>query len=117
MKIRKAQQILKTLAESTRLRIINLLSHEDLNVSQICRIIDKKQPAVSKHLAHLRLVDMVDTKRDGLHVYYYLKEPATRIKSSLVDAVTLGLADLETFQKDLDKLRKIKKKSPKLAKK
>ena len=109
MRIKKARQILKSLADDTRLRIINLLSKKSLSVTDLCLVLDKNQSNISKHLARLRLTGIVGDRRDGLNVYYYLIKPRERTHKELLDVITVGLSELETFKEDIAELGRIDK--------
>ena len=109
MRIKKARQILKSLADDTRLRIINLLGKQELNVTELCEIVGVNQSNLSKHLARLRLTGVVTDRREGLNVYYHLRKPENRAHKELVNAITIGLSELEAFKKDLEKLNKSEK--------
>lgn len=104
MKLRKARQILKTFADDTRLRIINLLNERELAVNEICTLLDKTQPNVSKHLTRLRLTGIVGDRRDGLNVYYYLVKPSNKTHEELLNVITGGLSEIEVFKKDIETL-------------
>jgi ubiquinone/menaquinone biosynthesis C-methylase UbiE/DNA-binding transcriptional ArsR family regulator len=65
-------QILKAIADETRLRLIRLLSKEELNVQEICEILQMPQPRISRHLAVLKQFHMVNDRRDGTRIYYSL---------------------------------------------
>jgi DNA-binding transcriptional ArsR family regulator len=108
MRIKKARQMLKSFADDTRLRIINLLGKQKLNVSELCEILACSQSNLSKHLARLRLTGVVSDKRKGLNVYYTLRAPENRTHKELISTITVGLSELETFKKDLEKLKDIK---------
>ncbi len=110
MRIKKARQILKSMADDTRLRIINLLGKQELNVTELCKTLGASQSNISKHLARLRLTGVAGDRREGLNVYYYLRKPENRAHKELVNAITGGLSELETFKKDLKKLNEMKKK-------
>jgi DNA-binding transcriptional ArsR family regulator len=45
---------LKSAAEPTRLRLLVLLSHGELTVSELCRVLGQGQPRISRHLRVLR---------------------------------------------------------------
>jgi len=109
MRIKRARQILKSMADDTRLRIINLLGKQELNVTELCEILGASQSNISKHLARLRLTGVAGDRREGLNVYYRLRKPENRSHKELVNAVTGGLSELETFKKDLQKHDEIKK--------
>ena len=113
MRIRKARQLLKSFADDTRLRIINLLNCKQLTVSELCDILEKNQSNLSKHLSRLRLTGIVLDKRKGLSVYYSLIRSEEKAHKELLNVITEGLCELEIFKKDLQRLQqiiKIKKK-------
>ena len=114
MKIRKVRQILKSLADDTRLRIVNLLNKRELAVSDLCKLINKPQSNISKHLTRLRLTGVVVDRRKGLHVYYSLIRPEDKAYKSLLGCITVGLADLEIFKQDLDRLKHFKNNTNKI---
>ena len=94
---------MKTFADDTRLRIINLLKYQELNVTDLCEILNMNQPNISKHLSRLRLTGIVRDKREGLNVIYYLSEPEDKAHQELLHCVTEGLSDCETFVHDFQK--------------
>ena len=61
----------KLLADETRLKILFLLlERRELNVRSLCDKLDLSQPAVSHHLALLRVDGLIECRRDGKHNYY-----------------------------------------------
>lgn len=109
MRIKKARQMLKSFADDTRLRIINLLHKQELNVTELCEILQVAQSNLSKHLTRLRLTGVAGDRRNGLNVYYYLTKPKNKAHQELLNSITVGLADLETFKRDLEMLKELKK--------
>ena len=66
-------QLFKLLADETRLRILYyLLQREELNVRTLCQLLRQSQPAVSHHLALLRVAGIIECRRDGKHNCYHL---------------------------------------------
>lgn len=59
---------LKMLGDPTRLRMLWLLCGDELDVSTLARRLEVARPAVSQHLAKLRLVGLVTQRRDGRRV-------------------------------------------------
>jgi ArsR family transcriptional regulator, arsenate/arsenite/antimonite-responsive transcriptional repressor len=106
--LRRTRQILKSLADDTRLRIINLLANGEINVAEICETLGKKQPLVSKHLTRLRLLDVVNDRRDGANVYYSLRRQSDPVYQGIVKAVTKGFSDIEVLQKDQKRMEQVK---------
>ncbi len=64
-------QVFKLLSDETRLRIVMYLVREgELHVSALCDRLGQSQPAVSHHLALLRVAGLIEARRDGKHNYY-----------------------------------------------
>lgn len=97
---------LYALGDVTRLRILALLLAGEVCVCHIHESLKLSQPKVSRHLAYLRRAGLVDTRRDGLWVYYRLAETADPILSTIRQAVTHVLGHLETVQRDARRLEK-----------
>jgi len=112
MKIRRARQLLKALADDTRLRIINLLDSGELTVTDICRVLQKKQSNVSKHLTRLRLTGLVIDRRAGNSVYYFLRKPKDQEQGHLVGCVRKGLMVIDILNKDKEAVKKMRRKRP-----
>ena len=66
--------VFKLLADPTRLRILIYLAREsELNVTELCERLEQSQPAVSHHLALLRVAGLIEPRRDGKHNYYSVR--------------------------------------------
>ena len=65
-----AVETLKLLADPTRLRILWALLHGEHSVGNLADHVGAPAPAVSQHLAKLRLSRLVQTRRDGNHIFY-----------------------------------------------
>jgi ArsR family transcriptional regulator len=66
-------QLFKLLADETRVRILHyLMQRDELNVRTLCQLLDQSQPAVSHHLALLRVAGLIECRRDGKHNFYHL---------------------------------------------
>jgi DNA-binding transcriptional ArsR family regulator len=71
--VRDFVQLFKLLADDTRLQILNyLLQREELNVRTLCELLKQSQPAVSHHLALLKMAGLIECRRDGKHNFYHL---------------------------------------------
>jgi len=62
--------LFKTLAEPTRLRLLNLLACGETCVCDLTDTLRLVQPKVSRHLAQLKRAGLVDARRDGKWTYY-----------------------------------------------
>ncbi len=68
-------RLLRALANETRLKIIDALSRGEMHVGALAEATGAEQSSVSKHLAVLRAVGVVDDERRGNEVYYRLLTP------------------------------------------
>lgn len=84
-----AAEVLKILAEPTRVRIILALRRTpELSVNSLAQVVGKSGPGVSQHLAKLRMARMVTTRQDGTRVLYRLadKHPALLVEQAIKQA-------------------------------
>ena len=65
-------ELLRAAGESTRLRILILLSREELAVTELTSILDQSQPRVSRHLKLLTEAGLIERFPDGAWVFYRL---------------------------------------------
>jgi ArsR family transcriptional regulator len=85
-----ATSLLLTVAEPTRLRILNCLAAAPLFVSDLQAVLDLPQPTVSRHLQVLRRADVVrDTPIAQFVLYRLRRDPGVhgRLLSAILDAV------------------------------
>jgi ArsR family transcriptional regulator len=68
-------RVLKSLANESRLRIVDRLSRGEASVGQLTEVVGSDISTVSKHLSVLRAHGIVDDRRDGNIVYYRLLTP------------------------------------------
>ena len=64
----------KVFGDSTRIRIINILSKTEACVCDICAILGMSQSSISHQLKILRDAKLVKYRKDGKVVYYYLAD-------------------------------------------
>ena len=89
--IDELEQVLKALADRTRLRILALLGNNEVCVCHIHDSLGLPQPTISRHLAYLRRAGLVATRRDGVWMHYQVSrslDPAVReVVAAAVDAL------------------------------
>jgi ArsR family transcriptional regulator len=96
---------LRALAEPTRLRLVALLSHAELTVTEIGHVIGQSQPRTSRHLRLLLDADILDRSPEGPFVFYRLAEdsPSADVARHLAALVpaddTVVAADLAALQR------------------
>ncbi|MBV8674228.1 MAG: helix-turn-helix transcriptional regulator [Acidobacteriaceae bacterium] len=62
--------LFRALGDPTRLAIFELLAQHEHSVSELVDKFEVTQPAISQHLAALRSVRLVNTRRIGRNAYY-----------------------------------------------
>ena len=65
---------LRAAGEPTRLRILGLLGHGELTVTELTQILRQSQPRVSRHLRLLTEAGLLERFREGAWVFYRLIE-------------------------------------------
>ena len=68
-------QVLKALAHPARLRLLNALRHEEECVCHLTALLHQRQAYVSQQLMFLRQAGIIEDRKDGLRVYYRVKDP------------------------------------------
>jgi DNA-binding transcriptional ArsR family regulator len=87
----EATELLKAMAHPQRLRVLCLLVEGERSVGEIHEEVSLSQSALSQHLAKLRAIDLVTTRREAQTVYYRLVEgPALAVIRTLHDAYCPG---------------------------
>jgi ArsR family transcriptional regulator, arsenate/arsenite/antimonite-responsive transcriptional repressor len=82
--------LLLTIAEPTRLRILNCLAAAPLFVSDLQMVLGLPQPTVSRHLQVLRRLEVVRDTPIAQFVLYRLRRdlgPQSRLLSAILDAM------------------------------
>jgi len=70
-----AAAIIKCLGHPLRLRILEALESGEMTVSALQEYAAASQSTVSQQLSILRGKAVVDCRREGVHVYYWITEP------------------------------------------
>jgi ArsR family transcriptional regulator len=71
--------LFKTLADPTRLRLLNLLACDETCVCELTDTLRVVQPKVSRHLAHLKRAGLVEARRNGKWMHYRLAKSGDRL--------------------------------------
>ena len=101
----KSADVFRAFADPTRLRILNLLHEEkELCVCDLCAALGESQPKVSRHLAVLRRVRLVDVHREGKWLFYSLAAARSPLHRTLLRCVGSCLGDLDELVEDRARL-------------
>jgi ArsR family transcriptional regulator len=78
--------ILKALAQPTRLKIIDFLRDGERCVCEIFPAIEEEQSNTSRHLNMMLSAGVLSRRKDGLKIYYAIKHPEVL---EIVDMISL----------------------------
>lgn len=105
----KITNFLKALSDETRIKIIKLLSHQELCVCEVVEILEKNQPCISQHLTILKNANLVKIRKEGLWIVYSLNEKEFRRKLKyFMDFIEKPIKNLESIKKETNKLFSLK---------
>lgn len=104
--IPQMERLFKALADATRLRIFGLLLTGEVCVCHIHESLRIPQSKTSRHLAYLRRAKLVETRRQGLWVYYRLAEPTDHVVGAIQQAVRHVLGHVGEVGHDVARLQK-----------
>jgi ArsR family transcriptional regulator len=68
-------EVLKALAQPTRLKILELLRHGERCICEIIPAINGEQSNVSRHISVMQKSNLVTTRKDGVKVMVRVKDP------------------------------------------
>ena len=92
------------LADPTRLRILSLISEDEICVCHIHASLDVPQPTASRHLAYLKKSGLVESRRDGIWMHYRLAPIANPVIAAVVKAALHALTHTAITVKDEKRL-------------
>src|SRR5436305_1961437 len=84
--------LLRLLADPTRLRLLLLLEQEELSVAELQQILGMGQSRISSHLAQLKRAGVVADRRVGKNVYYGANHNGRNAQRERVAEITRLLA-------------------------
>src|SRR5262249_22392713 len=100
------ESLFKALGDATRLRILGLLLTGEVCVCDIHESLKIPQSKASRHLAYLRRTGLVETRREGLWIYYRLGRFGDPVRATISDAVHHALTHVASVQRDAGRLQK-----------
>lgn len=96
----KLDEFFAALADRTRLRIINLMRDGEVCVCFFAETLGTNNPKISRHLAYLKRVGLVDGRRDGKWVHYSLNPPKASPALELFESLLKSLETDEEMAAD-----------------
>jgi ArsR family transcriptional regulator len=100
----RAAAILRAMGDAARLRILDLLKHRELCVTEIVETLGEKFTTVSQRLKLLRSEGLIVRRREGNHLYYALadRHVVDLILNALAHATELDAAPAHSSQEGDD---------------
>lgn len=95
------------LSDRTRLRLLNLMGDDELCVCFFVEVLEEPQPKISRHLAYLRSVGVVSSRRDGKWMHYQIVAPTDPHAERVLRSVMTWLKDDKEMQRDRVRLIKM----------
>ncbi len=68
-------EVCKTLSHAKRLEILDILREDEMSVGDIVRKMKVSKANVSQHLALLRKSGILETRREGVTIFYSITSP------------------------------------------
>jgi ArsR family transcriptional regulator len=65
--------IFKALGHPIRLAVFDFLNNKEKCVCEICSFVQSSYANVSKHLSILKNAGLIDSHKNGNHIYYFIK--------------------------------------------
>jgi ArsR family transcriptional regulator len=93
-----------SLADPTRLRLLNLMNGREVCVCYFVEILKQGQPKISRHLAYLRRAGIVEARRDGKWMHYSIQRPDDTKAASILDATFKSFETDRNMLADLARL-------------
>lgn len=101
----------KALSDETRVRIVSLLTHNELCVCQLMEILGMGQSTVSKHLGILRNAGLIEVEKRGTWSFYRLsRDKANRQSADFIRILSSLPKDDPLMHADERKVEQVNKK-------
>jgi ArsR family transcriptional regulator len=95
------------LADRTRLRLLNLMSDDEVCVCFFAEVIGTNQPKISRHLAYLRKAGLVSVRRDWKWAHYRITEPENERAAKVLREILEWLKDDQEMRQDRKQMMKV----------
>ena len=92
--------VFKGFADPTRIRILSVLAAGELCVCDIVDILRLPQPAVSRHLAYLRRMGLVEATREWKFAHYRLASPEHTLHQNLLNCVRTCFRGIKSLERE-----------------
>lgn len=94
----------RALADRTRLRLLSLMTVDEICVCFLVAVIGPNQPKISRHLAYLRRAGLVKGRREGKWIHYSIAEPPDPNAAKIFAQILSWLREDEEMKRDRQQL-------------
>ena len=98
------EQLFSALEDRTRLRLLNLMSHQEICVCYFVEVLQTRQPKISRHLAYLRRAGLVTARRQGKWMHYRLAAPSDPYAARILKEVLEWVSRQPEMERDKARL-------------
>lgn len=99
-------EVLKALADETRVRILNLLYQETLCVCDLEEVLKLSQSNASRHITKLKNAKLIIGEKQAQWIYYHINDKLLTQYSFVNELLANALPEHDVCQKDLARLKK-----------
>lgn len=97
----------RALADRTRLRLLSLMTIDEICVCFLVAVLGPNQPKISRHLAYLRRAGLVNARREGKWIHYSITHPADPSAARVFKETLRWLEGDEEMKRDRERLAKV----------
>ena len=88
-----------------RLRILMLLTQGELCVCDIMAVLEEPQSKVSRHLTYLKYSGLIQSKRVGKWMHYFVRDPLDELTKAHLQFLKKELSCLGWARADAEKMK------------
>jgi ArsR family transcriptional regulator, arsenate/arsenite/antimonite-responsive transcriptional repressor len=99
--------LFKTLADPTRLRLLNLLACGETCVCELADTLRVVQPKVSRHLARLKRARLVNARRSGKWTHYRWSQHGDPLVQRVLEGLRQWMAKDDAMNGERHRRRKV----------
>lgn len=113
-KLERVLDALRGAGEETRLRILHVLSRDELAVSELTQVLAQSQPRISRHLKLMTEAGLIERRREGSWAFFRLTREgfASRLAQFALGALTI---EESVLKRDVQRLERVRERRADLA--
>lgn len=100
--------ILKAIADETRLRILSQLLKSEMCVCEIEQCLELTQSNTSRHLTVLKKAGVLDSYKNAQWTYFKISDEFINENKELYDYLVIKISSLASYKDDCDKFNNCK---------